>query len=236
MTDPAALTDDHSPDHWTHAGRRWAAILGDTERIGDDGIRQALAQLEQHLADGCPQDHHRHIGDGMCRHVVREGPSVASGAIEQTVSGASGRGALVRTSGAFHVSNAPVVTTNTVRATLRTLCGQPLPCPDHPQAVLTGVEAEAARRAQTVHLGDRLTREADAAAIAIGRLLSTVLQVHKLRAAPVVGPERCTGGYGRSVDPTCGASVVKHVYVQGLGYGLCLRCWERCRKAERGAA
>jgi len=216
MTDPAALTDDHSPDHWTHAGRRWAAIQGDCERIGDNGIRQALAQLEQHLADGCPQDHHRHIGDGMCRHVVR---SVV---------------AQVTTNGTLPHPGSPE--TSQGRTAARLICGQPLPCPDHPQAVLTGVEAEAARRAQTVHLGDRLTREADAAAVAIGRLLSTVLQIHKLRAAPVVGPERCTGGYGRSTDPTCGASVVKRVYVQGLGYGLCLRCWERCRKAERGAA
>lgn len=222
MTDPAALTDDHSPDHWTHAGRRWAAIQGDCERIGDNGIRQALAQLEQHLADGCPQDHHRHIGDGMCRHVVREqAPASISGA--QT--------------SAPHPDGGPTSPTATAaRGEVRRICGQPLPCPDHPQAVLTGVEAEAARRAQTVHLGDRLTREADAAAIAIGRLLSTVLQVHKLRAAPVIKPDECCGGWGDTRDTECRAIPAHYVWRGGVQYASCSRCYQRCSKSDRRAS
>lgn len=216
MTDPAALTDDHSPDHWTYAGRRWAAILGDTERIGDNGIRQALAQLEQHLADGCPTDHHRHIGDGMCRHVVRSvvAQVTSNGPVGYVGSGQTSQG----------------------RTAARIICGKPLPCPDHPQAVLKGVEAEAARRAQTVHLGDRLTREADAAAIAIGRLLSTVLQVHKLRAAPVV-KERCGGGWGDKQDATC-SEIASHfnVWRGGVQYACCDRCYGRCSKSDRRAS
>ena len=153
-----------------------------------------------------------------------------------TVTGNTARGATLVSTGQTAAPMQQQPTTVVVRAALRTLCGQPLPCPLHPQAVLQGVEAEAARRAQTVHLGDRLTREADAAAVAIGRLLSTVLQVHKLRAAPVT-KERCGGGWGDKQDATC-SEIASHfnVWRGGVQYACCDRCYGRCSKSDRRAS
>lgn len=179
----------------------------DLHRITAQQIHATMAGLASHLANGCPPGAHRSAGLGLCRHKVQRPARTTASVAGQTV---------------------PVYVTE--------LCGEPLPCPHHPQDVeLTDVEAEALRRMETDRRIGDVAHAAAQARMAVARLLGAVLASEKLTSAsgPVVQVERCSGGFGGSLDPTCTAGVVKRTYWQGLEYGTCLRCWERCRRAER---
>lgn len=179
----------------------------DLHRITAQQIHATMAGLASHLANGCPPGAHRSAGLGLCRHKVQRPARTTASVAGQTV---------------------PVYVTE--------LCGEPLPCPHHPQDVeLTDVEADALRRMETDRRVADVAHAAAQARMAVARLLGAVLASEKLTSAsgPVVQVERCSGGFGGSLDPTCTAGVVKRTYWQGLEYGTCLRCWERCRRAER---
>ena len=179
----------------------------DLHRITAQQIHATMAGLASHLANGCPPGAHRSAGLGLCRHKVQR-PAASVGSVGNQL--------------------VPVYVTE--------LCGEPLPCPHHPQDVeLTDVEADALRRLETDRRIGEVAHAAAQARMAVARLLGAVLASEKLTSAsgPVVQVERCSGGFGGSLDPTCTAGVVKRTYWQGLEYGTCLRCWERCRRAER---
>lgn len=121
-------------------------------------------------------------------------------------------------------------------------CGEPLPCPHHPQDVeLNGVEAEALRRMETDRRVTEVAQHAAQARRAVARLLGSILASERLT-APSRGPaeavERCCGGWNDAQDPTCTAGAVHHVYRGGVSYAVCDRHYKRCWAADKrkGAA
>lgn len=185
----------------------------DLGRITAQQIHATMAGLASHLANGCPPGAHRSAGLGLCRHKVQRPARTTASVAGQTV---------------------PVYVTE--------LCGEPLPCPHHPQDVeLTDVEAEALRRMETDRRIGDVAHAAAQARMAVARLLGAVLASERLTAPSRGLPEtveRCGGGWGSARDPLCTAGSVHVHHAGGIAYPTCGRCYQRCWAADKrkGAA
>ncbi len=188
-------------------------IERDLQRITAQTVHATMAGLASHLANGCPPGAHHRASLGHCIHWV------------------------MRTTGWTATAGG-----KSTPIQVKEPCGEPLPCPHHPQDVeLTDVEADALRRLETDRRVTEVAQHAAQARMAVARLLGSILASERLT-APSRGPaeavERCCGGWNDAQDPTCTAGAVHHVYRGGVSYAVCDRHYKRCWAADKrkGAA